>query len=208
MTEDTASTKERAAKVLRVLARSMKQGTLCLSVCNSVSPLNQLGETAGGIEEIAGLLEEGCPHKDETAALLHEAADLLNVLILKERVEEGDQENRARSLMYRLRKRAKRGGGRDHGTISKTTGQGQPVASMERVLSLVREERARQVHLWGDEDRSDGWWRMILDEELGEAARIWLEETYDAQPAAWFREMVQAAAVLVAWLEHRLNRAG
>ena len=73
-----------------------------------------------------------------------------------------------------------------------------------RVLKQVEAERWRQDDMWGQQDHEDGRWRWILDEEEGEVARevmreIFLEDA--AAPAKKREELVQCAAVIVAWIQ-------
>lgn len=74
----------------------------------------------------------------------------------------------------------------------------------QRVLNEVHVERMRQNDMWGQQDHEDGDWRFILDEELGEAGRERLHERFlqdAAAPAKKREELVQCAAVLVAWIQ-------
>jgi hypothetical protein len=68
---------------------------------------------------------------------------------------------------------------------------------MQTIFDLIIEERKRQDIKWGaDRMLSDGEWLKIETEEIGEAAKASLE----GSPAV-YTELIQAAAVLVAWLE-------
>ena len=65
-------------------------------------------------------------------------------------------------------------------------------------LGLIISERIAQNVKWGEQNHDDCKWLAILAEEVGEAAQAMLQE----QGAARVREeLVQAAAVIVAWLE-------
>lgn len=68
---------------------------------------------------------------------------------------------------------------------------------MEEILELVRQERQKQDAKWGKQNHPDFFWLGILTEEVGEVAKALLERQ-DAQ-----EELVQAGAVIVAWLECR-----
>ena len=69
---------------------------------------------------------------------------------------------------------------------------------MDRIFELIRAERAAQDAKWGDQSgNSPERWGCILTEEAGEAAKEVLEEDVDALR----EELVQVAAVAVAWLE-------
>jgi hypothetical protein len=58
-------------------------------------------------------------------------------------------------------------------------------------------ERHNQDAKWGQQNHDYPFWRVILGEELGECDRAFLEK----KPAELRKEMVQAAAVLVAMIE-------
>lgn len=73
----------------------------------------------------------------------------------------------------------------------------------EQVIALIRVERIRQDGKWGVQNHPDGKWSDILMEELGEAAKARLEKNEDEN----FCELVQSAAVLVAWLECKMRDA-
>jgi hypothetical protein len=65
------------------------------------------------------------------------------------------------------------------------------------VLVEVVSERDRQLTKWGEQQHHPGVWSLILAEELGEVA----ERALHDDAAGIRRELVQAAAVLVAWIE-------
>lgn len=82
------------------------------------------------------------------------------------------------------------------------------------ILDEVLVERRRQDEKWGPQDHSDYKWLAILQEEIGEASEALLEADATGQLAEphgshlarqWRRdartELVQAAAVVVAWIE-------
>ena len=71
------------------------------------------------------------------------------------------------------------------------------------VLQAVLAERERQDSKWGDQTQnSDEQWTVILTEEIGEVAR----EVYEKRSAGMFEEVIQCAAVCMAWVEAYLNR--
>jgi len=74
--------------------------------------------------------------------------------------------------------------------------------TLDSILGHIRTERERQDKKWGRQDHSDGDWMLILQEELGEAAKDILE----GRPIEANVELVQCAAVIVAWLESRYRR--
>lgn len=72
----------------------------------------------------------------------------------------------------------------------------------ERVLENIRCERERQDTKWGEQNHDAGMWSLILQEELGEAARAKLE----GNRGELVKELVEAAAVLSAWIEAEVRR--
>lgn len=76
---------------------------------------------------------------------------------------------------------------------------GGPVTTQD-VLLAVAGERARQDAKWGEQNHDDLYWLGILTEEVGEVARATIEGT------ANHAEIVQVAAVAVAWIECQLRR--
>ncbi len=65
------------------------------------------------------------------------------------------------------------------------------------VLTRLAGERTRQDKKWGEQNHDPGKWSLILAEELGEACQAFLQGRHgDAVD-----ELIQAAAVLVAWIE-------
>lgn len=82
-------------------------------------------------------------------------------------------------------------------------------------LYLVERERQRQEDKWGPQRHGMPVWVTVLTEEVGEASQALLqlrsmplEEPGErrAQLVSLQREVVQVAAVAVAWLEH-INEA-
>lgn len=71
------------------------------------------------------------------------------------------------------------------------------------VLGQIVQERIRQDCKWGQQDHDDGKWSLIFNEEYGEVARALLEN--DLAHAR--EELVQSAAVLVAWVQ-AIDRRG
>lgn len=69
-------------------------------------------------------------------------------------------------------------------------------------LQEVMAERARQDAKWGEQNHTDEGWLPILVEELGEVSKAMLEHKYGDGSAEDIRkELVQTAAVSLAWLE-------
>ena len=69
-------------------------------------------------------------------------------------------------------------------------------------------ERKRQDDKWGVQDHDDPLWLAILTEEVGEAAQcICRANDGDAPAGDIDKEIVQVAAVALAWLECRKRAA-
>ena len=77
--------------------------------------------------------------------------------------------------------------------------------SRDAILADVDEERDRQDAKWGGvpglERRDDHTYAAVAAEELGEVCKAWLER----DPAALRVELIQLAAVAVAWVEELDN---
>lgn len=70
------------------------------------------------------------------------------------------------------------------------------------VLGEVADERARQDAKWGQQDHEVGIWLGILGEEFGEVAKEIAESQARPLDVEHLREeLVQTAAVAVAWVE-------
>lgn len=84
-----------------------------------------------------------------------------------------------------------------------TTNTQEPLA-LDAALQLVRDERKRQDDKWGsDRAMPNALWHLILSEEVGEVAEASLGH-FDGRGVdadALRRELVQVAAVAVAWIE-------
>lgn len=84
-----------------------------------------------------------------------------------------------------------------------TTDTQEPLA-LDAALQLVRDERKRQDDKWGsDRAMPNALWHLILSEEVGEVAEASLGH-FDGRGVdadALRRELVQVAAVAVAWIE-------
>jgi NTP pyrophosphatase (non-canonical NTP hydrolase) len=79
---------------------------------------------------------------------------------------------------------------------------------MAEVLRDVIAERGRQDTKWGDQSgHADELWLTILSEEVGEAAKEVLDARFDNTWADLRKELVQVAAVVVAWIEAIDRRA-
>lgn len=69
------------------------------------------------------------------------------------------------------------------------------------VLNAIVGERLEQIDKWGLQRSPATPWMTILMEELGEAAKAQLEGDITGAHGLR-RELVQCAAVIVAWLEN------
>lgn len=70
------------------------------------------------------------------------------------------------------------------------------------VIDEVADERARQDAKWGQQDHEVGIWLGILGEEFGEVAKEIAESQARPLDVEHLREeLVQTAAVAVAWVE-------
>ena len=79
--------------------------------------------------------------------------------------------------------------------------------TLTQVLNSVVEERERQDKKWGVQDHSDQRWLAILVEELGEAAaEVITHPGYSERRLQY--ELVQVAAVALAWVESIDRRTG
>ena len=78
----------------------------------------------------------------------------------------------------------------------------------QRVMDAIATERQRQIDKWGRyKDMPPPTWLMILGEEFGEACAAAHDTLYDVAGKAdedhLDAELVQVAAVAIAWLEER-----
>lgn len=68
----------------------------------------------------------------------------------------------------------------------------------------VKAEMEAQVDKWGEQHHPDGFWHLILAEEVGEVAQAILQRKRgDIE-----REIVQCAAVCLSWLRDRARYSG
>jgi NTP pyrophosphatase (non-canonical NTP hydrolase) len=74
-------------------------------------------------------------------------------------------------------------------------------------LQKVVEERARQDQKWGVQNHGNLFWLAVLMEEVGELAQAIIQQS-KTDPADAEKELVQVAAVAVAWLECFERRKG
>ena len=70
---------------------------------------------------------------------------------------------------------------------------------MNRIFDLIRTERKRQDDKWGIQRQHDMIWLAILVEEVGEVAQAILKKESKERIKT---ELVEVAAVAVAWLEN------
>lgn len=76
------------------------------------------------------------------------------------------------------------------------------LTSFERAARLIAAERERQDAKWGQQNHDPATWLLILTEELGEVSKARLEH----KPADYILELIQSAAVIVAWLECEVRK--
>lgn len=74
------------------------------------------------------------------------------------------------------------------------------MSTMLKIFSEIRKERQRQDERWPP-GHDDNTWAIILTEEVGEAAREVLCGGRVARAYELRQELIQVAAVAVAWLE-------
>jgi NTP pyrophosphatase (non-canonical NTP hydrolase) len=75
-------------------------------------------------------------------------------------------------------------------------------ASERRAFLKILTERRRQDAKWGEQNHADDFWMLILMEEVGETAQAILQACEErGSPARTKEELIQVAAVAVAWLE-------
>ena len=75
------------------------------------------------------------------------------------------------------------------------------------IYADMQSERSRQDAKWGIQRHKHGTWQLILSEEVGEVAQAALAEMFDKNRTEKQRgelrsELIQVAAVAVAWIEH------
>lgn len=75
----------------------------------------------------------------------------------------------------------------------------------DKIFEYIADERIRQYEKWGPQYHQDNTWVMILMEEVGEVAKSIVDRVNNADSKAHLadmkKEIVQVAAVAVAWLE-------
>lgn len=75
-------------------------------------------------------------------------------------------------------------------------------STVRQVLCEVQIERSLQDAKWGEQNHDDYRWLAIAGEEFGEAAQAALHDEFGGDHAGTLRqELIQAAAVLVAWVQ-------
>jgi NTP pyrophosphatase (non-canonical NTP hydrolase) len=79
--------------------------------------------------------------------------------------------------------------------------------SQDSIFKAIALERKHQDAKWGEQNHDDYTWLAILAEEIGESAQAVLHDTFGGSASGTLRgELIQAAAVLVAWLENIESR--
>lgn len=72
-----------------------------------------------------------------------------------------------------------------------------------KVIDAIQTERNRQDAKFAEQHHAPGTWLLIAVEELGEVSQTVLRQ--DRQ--AYMTELIQATAVMVAWLEFEMTRS-
>ena len=72
------------------------------------------------------------------------------------------------------------------------------------VFKMIISEREHQLEKWGIQTHSNPTWFRILSEEVGEIVKSINEEKPEAEMV---EEVIQTAAVCVAWLEQKVLEA-
>lgn len=93
-------------------------------------------------------------------------------------------------------------------TMRKTT---ETLEAENRALHLIISEREVQLSSWGKQEHEPHWWKLILDEEVGELSKAILEDHFkypNANPADINRELIQVAAVAYSFLVDLIERGG
>ena len=71
----------------------------------------------------------------------------------------------------------------------------------QRTIDAINEERQAQDDKWGTSQHDDSTWLAILVEEVGEASKEVLCGGSRNRAAELRDELIQVAAVAIAWLE-------
>lgn len=75
------------------------------------------------------------------------------------------------------------------------------MSTQSRILEEIILERFKQDHKWGVQDHSPAVYTSILMEEVGEVAKAVLEETFGGGEQEIREELIQVAAVAIAFIE-------
>lgn len=79
--------------------------------------------------------------------------------------------------------------------------------NMAGCFGSICDERQKQDARWGEQNHADERWLAILMEEVGELAMTLLERPEKGHPSCLTnKELIQVAAVAVAWMEARVRR--
>lgn len=85
----------------------------------------------------------------------------------------------------------------------KVLGEAQAIA-----INAIVKERQWQIAKFGDQVHTDDHWFLILSEEVGEVAQARLHDIYGGKAMGTLKEeLVQVAAVALAWLEQLERKA-
>ena len=84
--------------------------------------------------------------------------------------------------------------------------------TIDKMIDQIVAERTHQDSKWGEQNHDDYVWLAILSEEVGEAAQAILKVNDSAEGVNEWQEsdidaeLIQVAAVAIAWLEARARR--
>ena len=81
----------------------------------------------------------------------------------------------------------------------------------KKIFEAISVERERQINKWGLQLHDDSTWSLILGEELGEVCKAIVDQLHTGKTSKTkeelTQEIVQVAAVAVAWLEcHEMTK--
>ena len=80
---------------------------------------------------------------------------------------------------------------------------------MNNIFESIKEERKRQDEKWGPSSHHPMEWSSILMEEVGEVSKEVNDYTFNSKDSTEMKkELIQVAAVVVAWLEDIESKCG
>lgn len=76
------------------------------------------------------------------------------------------------------------------------------IEKQSKIVDEILNERKKQDIKWGQQNHNNATWNLILSEEVGEVAKSILEARFgNARLEETREELIQVAAVALAWLE-------